>query len=161
MQKGKVEQVVEFNNECDISSSDDALTSTSASVSLHGSDASPVATSLCLALLFKSVAVRFIPSDPSSSIILWCGPDTVSGDLDSLLRYIDSTFAGPCPVATSLCLALLFKSVAVRFIPSDPSSLILLRRGPDAVGRGGGGGCQGVVGRGDVAFIVEFWDSYD
>ncbi|KAK1311758.1 WRKY transcription factor 55 [Acorus calamus] len=86
----RVRAVTEFNNECDISSSDDALTSTPASVSLHSSDACPVATSLCLALLFKSVAVRFIPSDPSSPIFLQCGLDTVSDDLDSLLRYIDS-----------------------------------------------------------------------
>ncbi|KAK1275404.1 hypothetical protein QJS04_geneDACA011743 [Acorus gramineus] len=79
----------------DISPSDDALTSTPASVSLHGSDACPVAASLRLALLFKSVAVRFVPSDPSSPILLQCGPDAVSGDLDSLLRYIDRRFAGP------------------------------------------------------------------
>ncbi|KAK1305654.1 hypothetical protein QJS10_CPA10g01286 [Acorus calamus] len=48
----------------------------------------PVATSLCLALLFKSVTIRFIPSDPSSPILLPCDPDAVSSDLDSLLRYI-------------------------------------------------------------------------
>ncbi|KAK1288106.1 hypothetical protein QJS10_CPB19g00411 [Acorus calamus] len=79
----------------DISPSDDAVTSTPASVSLHGSDACPVAASLRLALLFKSVAVRFVPSDPSSPILLQCGPDAVSGDLDYLLRYIDGRFAGP------------------------------------------------------------------
>ncbi|KAK1297906.1 hypothetical protein QJS10_CPB14g00228 [Acorus calamus] len=55
----------------------------------HGSDACPVATSLCLALLFKYVVIRFIPSNPSSPILLWWGPNAVSGDLDSLLRYID------------------------------------------------------------------------
>ncbi|KAK1324183.1 hypothetical protein QJS10_CPA02g01001 [Acorus calamus] len=79
----------------DISPSDDALTPTPASVSLHGSDACPVAASLRLALLFKSVAVRFVPSDPSSPILLQCGPDAVSGDLDYLLRYIDGRFTGP------------------------------------------------------------------
>lgn len=66
-------------------------------VKLYGKESCPIAWRIRVALLYKSVAVQFFPSD--GPVILRCGGEVAEGSADSLLRYIDSKFPRPPAVA--------------------------------------------------------------
>ncbi|XP_072999912.1 uncharacterized protein [Typha latifolia] len=71
-------------------------------VRLYGSDSCPIAWRIRISLLYKGVAVQFLPSD--SPIIrgplLRCGADVMTGSAYELLQYVDSRFPRPPEVAT-------------------------------------------------------------
>ncbi|XP_020595909.1 uncharacterized protein LOC110035914 [Phalaenopsis equestris] len=63
-------------------------------VQLHGSETSPIAWRIRVALLYKLLDVDFIESRDGEPFIR-CGSETVTGSEESLLRYIDKRFGGP------------------------------------------------------------------
>ncbi|KAK7837204.1 uncharacterized protein LOC112025374 [Quercus suber] len=75
-------------------------------VRLYGSPTSVLAAYIRFALLHKGVSVRFVPSDTpnfgSDAPVLQIGPETVSGSLETVLRYIDARFPHP-PLGVRSC----------------------------------------------------------
>lgn len=71
-------------------------------VRLYGSPSSPSTWRIRIALLYKSVAVQFVPSenpnfgsDTADTVVLQCGTDTVSGGFETVLQYIEARFPKP------------------------------------------------------------------
>ncbi|XP_030966043.1 uncharacterized protein LOC115986844 [Quercus lobata] len=78
----------------------------SSTVRLYGSPTSVPAAYIRFALLHKGVSVRFVPSDTpnfgSDAPVLQIGSETVSGSLETVLRYIDARFPHP-PLGVRSC----------------------------------------------------------
>ncbi|KAJ8630483.1 hypothetical protein MRB53_023806 [Persea americana] len=72
-------------------------------VRLYGPPSSPSTWRIRIALLYKSVAVQFVPSENpslgSDTVVLQCGSDTVSGRFETLLQYIEGRFPKPALVS--------------------------------------------------------------
>ncbi|XP_008806114.2 uncharacterized protein LOC103718891 [Phoenix dactylifera] len=109
-------------------------------VRLYGKESCPIAWRIRVALLYKSVAVQFFPTD--GPVFLRCGGEAVEGPADSLLRYIDSKFPRPPVVAvergTAAGKAALVTALQHRSVERHVEVMVRWAAELVAGGRGGG-----------------------
>ncbi|KAG1331698.1 hypothetical protein COCNU_02G016660 [Cocos nucifera] len=109
-------------------------------VQLYGKESCPIAWRIRVALLYKSVAVQFFPTD--GPVFLRCGEEAVEGPADSLLRYIDSKFPRPPAVAvergTASGKAALATALQHRSVERHVEGMV--KWAAELVAGGGGGG---------------------